>query len=209
MLKYLKKLCITCIAIAFGLTFFSNKSNADCENDGHRWMAWEWVTDGHSRTCMNCHETQVLHHNFTLYLNQGEEGHMLKCVQCHYPKTGQIEPHEYENGKCKKCSKTEPRATATPEITPTATPEITVTPEITPTVTPDTTNSDHIRGDVNLDGNITPTDVLQVKEHIVELRTLDGQALNNADIDQNGEITPTDASLLKKHIVGIETEIKW
>jgi hypothetical protein len=43
----------------------------------------------------------------------------------------------------------------------------------------------------------------------VELRTLDGQALNNADIDQNGEITPTDASLLKKHIVGIETDIKW
>lgn len=57
-------------------------------------------------------------------------------------------------------------------------------------------------GDVNQDGNITPTDYVLVKNHIMKKSTLSGIGLKAADMNQDGNITPTDYVLIKNKIMG-------
>ncbi len=61
------------------------------------------------------------------------------------------------------------------------------------------------RGDVNDDGNITITDMLAVKAHILGKSTLDGDAATAADTNQDGKITITDFIQIKSHILGKST----
>jgi hypothetical protein len=66
-----------------------------------------------------------------------------------------------------------------------------------------------VYGDINGDNNVTATDSLKVKRHIVELS---GQMLNegeqiSADVNCDEKVTTTDLLVLKKVIVGLdETE---
>ena len=64
----------------------------------------------------------------------------------------------------------------------------------------------NIKGDVNLDGKITSTDSLQLKEYLVHKRTLSDQAFKNADINEDGSITTTDLLQLNKLIVEIDDD---
>ena len=56
-------------------------------------------------------------------------------------------------------------------------------------------------GDVNQDGKITSTDMLMLKEHIVETRTLTGQSGQNADINGDGNINSTDVAQLNRMLL--------
>ena len=56
-------------------------------------------------------------------------------------------------------------------------------------------------GDVNLDGKITNTDMLLLKQHIVETTVLTGQSFNNADINGDDRITTTDVQMLNHTIL--------
>ena len=58
-------------------------------------------------------------------------------------------------------------------------------------------------GDVNLDDNITTTDAIVLKKHIIEIELLNGDALVNADLDSNGLVESTDLLQLKIIIIGI------
>jgi len=98
-------------------------------------------------------------------------------------------------------------------VTPTEKPDITqtITPTVTQTIAPTTsiieTPQHFIKGDANLDGSITGTDMLIIKKHLVEIEILDKSNLENADANGDGEITTTDLLTLKRYIVGIITEI--
>ena len=58
-----------------------------------------------------------------------------------------------------------------------------------------------ILGDANLDGIITPTDVLTIKRHIVEIELIPNEGLRNADINKDGTIGSTDLLQLKWMII--------
>ena len=57
-----------------------------------------------------------------------------------------------------------------------------------------------LKGDVNLDGSLTDTDLRMLKEYIVGTRTLSGQALQNADVNGDGNITSTDVAQLNQRL---------
>lgn len=57
-------------------------------------------------------------------------------------------------------------------------------------------------GDVNLDGKITPSDYVKVKNHIMKKSELTGQSLQAADMNQDGKITPADYVKIKNTIMG-------
>ena len=61
-----------------------------------------------------------------------------------------------------------------------------------------------VRGDINPDGKLTPTDLSQLKNHRVGLGKLEGARLQAADINYNGEITTLDISQLKMLLVGMD-----
>lgn len=61
-----------------------------------------------------------------------------------------------------------------------------------------------VRGDINPDGKLTPTDLSQLKKHRVGLEKLEGARLKAADINYNGEVTILDISQLKMLLVGID-----
>lgn len=61
-----------------------------------------------------------------------------------------------------------------------------------------------VRGDINPDGKLTPTDLSQLKKHRVGLEKLQGARLQAADINYNGEITTLDISQLKMLLVGMD-----
>lgn len=61
------------------------------------------------------------------------------------------------------------------------------------------------RGDCNNDGDITITDMIAVKAHILDKSTLSGDAATAADTNQDGDITITDFIQIKAHILGKST----
>ena len=61
-----------------------------------------------------------------------------------------------------------------------------------------------VRGDINSDAKISPTDLSQLKKHRVGLEKLEGARLKAADINYNGEVTVLDISQLKMLLVGME-----
>ena len=60
-----------------------------------------------------------------------------------------------------------------------------------------------IYGDVNGDGNIWPTDYVQVKNHIKGTIKLEGAFKEAADVNHDSNIWPTDYVQVKNHIKGI------
>lgn len=66
----------------------------------------------------------------------------------------------------------------------------------------DSSQTEIIKGDVNLDGQITPADYVKVKNHIMKKSTLDGDALKAADMNDDGQITPADYVKIKNIIMG-------
>ena len=61
-----------------------------------------------------------------------------------------------------------------------------------------------VRGDINPDGRITPTDLSQLKQHRVGLVKLEGARLRAADINYNGEVTSLDVSQFKMLLVDLD-----
>lgn len=58
-----------------------------------------------------------------------------------------------------------------------------------------------ILGDVNGDGNITPLDYVKIKNHIMNISSLDGCYKFTADVNGDGNITPLDYVKVKNHIM--------
>ena len=58
-----------------------------------------------------------------------------------------------------------------------------------------------VLGDVSGDGEITPSDYMHVKNHIMNKNKVDGAALISADVNKDGEITPSDYMNIKNYIM--------
>lgn len=71
-----------------------------------------------------------------------------------------------------------------------------------PSDTPTTTVK---KGDPSGDGKITSMDYVLVKNHILKVKLLSGDALKAADVNGDGKITSMDYVLIKNHILGIAT----
>lgn len=56
-------------------------------------------------------------------------------------------------------------------------------------------------GDTNLDGKISSVDLILLKGHLLETKTLEGQALQNADVNSDGRISVTDITKLKSMLL--------
>ena len=57
-------------------------------------------------------------------------------------------------------------------------------------------------GDVNNDGKISPTDYVLIKNHIMQVKTLQTDAEKKAaDVNEDGKISATDYVLIKNHIM--------
>lgn len=59
------------------------------------------------------------------------------------------------------------------------------------------------KGDPSGDGKITSMDYVLVKNHILKVKLLSGDALKAADVNGDGKITSMDYVLIKNHILGI------
>lgn len=57
-------------------------------------------------------------------------------------------------------------------------------------------------GDVNGDGNITPSDYVKVKNKIMGSNNMDSVAISAADVNRDGNITPADYVKIKNQIMG-------
>ena len=55
-----------------------------------------------------------------------------------------------------------------------------------------------VKGDLNGDGEITATDLSKIKQHLIDLRILDGVYLKSSNVDGDNQITITDLSLIRK-----------
>lgn len=60
-------------------------------------------------------------------------------------------------------------------------------------------------GDVNGDGQISPSDYVKVKNHIMKVTTLVNENKNAADVNEDNEITPADYVKIKNHIMKSST----
>ena len=58
-------------------------------------------------------------------------------------------------------------------------------------------------GDVNGDGDITPLDYVKIKNHIMNINSLEGCHKMAADVNGDGNITPLDYVKVKNHIMNI------
>ncbi|WP_416325037.1 dockerin type I domain-containing protein [[Eubacterium] hominis] len=65
------------------------------------------------------------------------------------------------------------------------------------------TNTDYKKGDVNGDGKISSMDYVLVKNHILNIKKLSGNAAKAADVNGDGKISSMDYVLIKNHILGI------
>ena len=59
-----------------------------------------------------------------------------------------------------------------------------------------------LKGDVNGDGQITPSDYVKIKNHIMGSSLLSGRALEAADANGDGKVTPADYVKVKNIIMG-------
>ncbi len=94
-----------------------------------------------------------------------------------------------------------------PSYTETSTPE-TSTSESSSSSTSNTGSADTTSnsvGDINGDGEIQATDLLLLKKYLLQMSTLDSDALASADINGDGEIQANDLLLLKKLILQMIT----
>lgn len=59
------------------------------------------------------------------------------------------------------------------------------------------------KGDINNNGKIDASDLLQVKSHIKRVKLLEGDDFTTADIDGNGSINAADLLRMKAHMKGV------
>lgn len=59
-----------------------------------------------------------------------------------------------------------------------------------------------ISGDLNGDGQVSATDLSKIKQHLIELRLLEGAYLEAADVDADENVTITDLSRIRKAMFG-------
>jgi hypothetical protein len=62
-----------------------------------------------------------------------------------------------------------------------------------------------VTGDVNGDGNVTVSDMLAVKAHVLNKNQLTGAAAEAADTNGDGNISITDFIQIKAHILEISS----
>ncbi len=62
---------------------------------------------------------------------------------------------------------------------------------------------EHIKGDVNGDGEVTVADATDIQKNIADLLKFDEQQKSIADINGDGEITIADVTILQKYIAGL------
>ena len=60
-------------------------------------------------------------------------------------------------------------------------------------------------GDVNNDGNITASDYVLIKNHIMGTTSLNDTAKSAADVNKDGSISASDYVLIKNYIMGVIT----
>ena len=65
-------------------------------------------------------------------------------------------------------------------------------------------NTAYKLGDVNNDGKISSMDYVLVKNHILNIKKLNGKAAIAADVNKDGKISSMDYVLIKNHILGIK-----
>lgn len=61
-----------------------------------------------------------------------------------------------------------------------------------------------VRGDISGDGNVTTTDLLKAKRHVIGIETLDEMRKKAGDVNLDGKVTTTDILQIKRNIIGIE-----
>jgi hypothetical protein len=66
-----------------------------------------------------------------------------------------------------------------------------------------TGDSTTLLGDATLDGEVLANDLTLIKKHVLNIDTLSGQALTNADVTGDGEVMADDLLLVKKYVLGI------
>lgn len=59
-----------------------------------------------------------------------------------------------------------------------------------------------VKGDINGDGKITPSDYVMARRQILGTLTLSGNGRFTADINGDGKVTPSDYVLIRRHILG-------
>lgn len=59
-------------------------------------------------------------------------------------------------------------------------------------------------GDIDLDGEISITDLVRLRKYLAGSENLNNEQVSNADIDKDGEITITDLVKLRKYLAGSE-----
>ena len=59
-----------------------------------------------------------------------------------------------------------------------------------------------VKGDINGDGKITPSDYVMARRQILGTLTLNGNGRITADINGDGKVTPSDYVLIRRHILG-------
>jgi Ca2+-binding EF-hand superfamily protein len=59
------------------------------------------------------------------------------------------------------------------------------------------------KGDLNDNGKIDASDLLQVKSHIKKVQLLEGDDFKAADVDGNGTINASDLLKMKAHMKGV------
>ena len=67
--------------------------------------------------------------------------------------------------------------------------------------------AEHSSSDANGDGDISILDAIMIQKHIVNIITLEGDALAAADTDGSGDVSVLDAIRIQKYIVNIITEL--
>ena len=60
-----------------------------------------------------------------------------------------------------------------------------------------------IYGDANGDGKITSIDMLYIKRHVLDIRTLTGAYYKAADANHDGTVSSIDMMYVKRHVLDI------
>ncbi len=188
-----------------------------CEGCGERYEEGEHKDTNGDGNCDVCGYIMNCAHTWIYGKSNNPSAHIKVCQNCNIYF---MEPHEDKNNdaKCDKCGETvQTNPTPTPTSTSTST-----SPTPTKTsgggggggggggvITPLPTANNYKRGDANVSGSVTITDLILIKKHLVDAKKLEGQGLNNADVNQNGNVDITDLLLCKQYLVGISTSYTW
>ena len=135
------------------------------------------------------------HERWTAWIVQDEYFHARTCYRCGSTFTQQ---HSFNsNGVCSTCGYK--KNSATPTTKPTVTEGGYYGPG----------SNNYKRGDANVDGSVTITDLVLIKKHLVSIKLLEDQGLKNADVNEDSSVNATDLLILKQYMVGLPTSYTW